>query len=236
MNTPRALRTCDRREEKKTFNIISNSNKIDLIDLFSNDTKKGTKKKRSKTAENSPSPAKRKRGPYKKTKLKEESSSIIANETNDENSNSRKRTSSVSSISNNSMGQLNGKKSKYLDSSTTSNHSTEKLNKTVSYSKPVRKSDVNETIITKCCKCDEITVNNKKLTIKCGECNNSYHLKCIEESVKQYKGYAWLCKNCQSSSSSDNNDLDGDHNSDTEQESVNIEKQTSKSSKKSKKN
>ena len=43
MNTPRALRTCDRREEKKTFNIISNSNKIDLIDLFANDTKKGTK-------------------------------------------------------------------------------------------------------------------------------------------------------------------------------------------------
>jgi len=86
-----------------------------------------------------------------------------------------------------------------------------------------------------------MTVNNKKLTIKCGECNNSYHLKCIDESVKQYKGYVWLCKNCQSSSSSsssssDNNDLDGDHNSDTEQESVNIEKQTSKSSRKSKKN
>jgi hypothetical protein len=68
-----------------TFNIISNSNKIDLIDLFSYDAKKATKKKRSTTAENSPSPARRKRGPYKKTKLKEESS-IIAN---DENSNSR---------------------------------------------------------------------------------------------------------------------------------------------------
>lgn len=171
------------------------------------------------------------------------SSIIIASETNDENSQSNskaenkkslkriKSTSSVSSSNSNKISTKAKKKFKNLDSSS----STSKVNKTVLYSKPIRKSDVSETIIIKCSICNEVTVNNKKITVKCGDCANSYHLKCIDEPIKQYKGYVWLCRNCESSSDNsgdddgEDEDVDVMKKSDDEQETVNSSKIMQKS-------
>ena len=162
------------------------------------------------TTNNANSPvvaAKKKRGPYKKTKLKIAHSGSLLATNDDENK---------SSTSSNGINQ------KSLDTST---HSPDALDISVSNSKPIRKSDVNEAIITKCGVCSEVTVNNKKLTVKCGECNNSYHMKCLDESVKPYKGYVWLCKNCESSSE----DNDEESGKEEEDKSVNIEKESNKS-------
>ena len=82
VNTPRSLRTCDRREEKKTFNIISSSNKIDVNDFLTD----GSNRKRSKTT--TPVADKRKRGPYKKTKLQQEQSTSLIVTKDDENKSS----------------------------------------------------------------------------------------------------------------------------------------------------
>jgi hypothetical protein len=243
VNTPRTLRTCDRREEKKTFNIISKySNKVDLNECSK---KKLKTKKRANTIDNIP------KNLSKKIKKESENntppSTTIAKVQKDRKSRTslssnkaRKRVKSASpsvscysilstSMSTSSVNEnkpLTSKKFKNGDttSSPVTSPTSTKLNKTVpviSTSKPMRKSDVNETIITKCCICNEITVNNKKLTVKCGECNNSFHLKCIDAPVKQYKGYAWMCKNCESSSS---NDESSDEDENGEQETVNCSK------------
>ena len=146
-----------------------------------------------------------------------------------------KSTSSVSSIMTTDSSIQTGSKAKKIQR-VENLSSQQKLNQTVPLiSKSVKKLNVNETIITKCCVCNEVTVNKKKYTIKCGECNNSYHLKCLDEPVKQYKGYVWQCKNCLSddSSQSSNEDSNEEHetvNSSKIQTSCNIEKNDSSES------
>lgn len=64
-------------------------------------------------------------------------------------------------------------------------------------------------IINQCKLCNQNI--DKKDSLKCSKCSDYYHGKCLNPPVnsKQYKGYAWICENCD-----DENNVENDMNDD----------------------